>query len=315
MNKKCPYCEGTMTKYGKAGSGHQIWKCKSCKRKHIFSRKDLFEKSWKKKNKDVLLSNKRRGEYKYSRSTFYRHTKLLNLERVILPPVTTTYNQIFLDGIKFEKDWHCLIARVKEGPILFEFCTTESSKTWMHFLKKIQSPLYVTCDRHCGLEIAIKMLWNQAKVQTCLVHVHRDANTLLTKKPKTELGKKLKLLSSKMFSVQTEEDVDEWVKELSSLSIQYKKYLDERTYTPGTKRWHHTHQRDYRVINMFIKLQKRGVLFAYVYEKRFKIERDNNLLEGGINSPLKDLLGRHRGSSLERKCAIIEAYLLKRMKK
>ena len=122
-------------------------------------------------------------------------------------------------------------------------------------------------------------------------------------------------MSIKMFSVQTEEDVDEWVKELSSLSIQYKDYLDERTYTPGTKRWRHTHQRDYRVINMFIKLQNRGVLFAYVYEKRFKIERDNNLLEGGINSPLKDKLGRHRGSRLERKCSIIETYLLKRLKK
>ena len=188
MSKICKKCGSKMWRHGTTKNGKQRWICTVCDKTKIFKRKDIDEKSWKKKNEDILLGSKRITEYKCSRRTFDRHTKILNLDRVKLPPITKTYIQIFLDGIKFDKDWHCLIARIKEGPILFEFCSTESSKTWMHFLKKIQQPLYVTCDRHCGLEIAIKTLWNQTKIQTCLVHVHRDVNILLTKKPKTELG-------------------------------------------------------------------------------------------------------------------------------
>ena len=94
-----------MTKYGKSKNGHQFWKCKSCKRKHIFKRKDITEKSWKKRNEDVLLGDKRIAEYKCSRRTFDRHTKIFNLCRINLPPVTKTYNQIFLDAIKFDIAW------------------------------------------------------------------------------------------------------------------------------------------------------------------------------------------------------------------
>jgi len=60
---------------------------------------------------------------------------------------------------------------------------------------------------------------------------------------------------------------------------------------------------------MIRKLQKNNMLFLFIENA---IPNNSNHLEGGINSPLKNLLRCHRGISSEHQMRMFEWYLLSR---
>jgi len=70
-----------------------------------------------------------------------------------------------------------------------------------------------------------------------------------------------------------------------------------------------THHKLFSVRNMIIKLQKKNMLFLFLGHS---IPNNSNYLEGGINSPLKNLKRCHRGISLEHEKRMWEWYLLSR---
>ena len=88
----------------------------------------------------------------------------------------------------------------------------------------------MTTDGHGGALKALKQLWPEVAVQRCLVHVHRNNLSDLTKRPKTDAGKALLALSRRLLKVTSKEEAATWVKLLIEINTEYDTYFKERTW-------------------------------------------------------------------------------------
>lgn len=145
-------------------------------------------------------------------------------------------------------------------------------------------------------------------VQRCLAHVGRLAVQKVTRHPHTECGQALLALVYRLHGVKTSNDRDKWIAAFHDWRSGSEGFLKERTYgiNPAGKRsWWYTHRR--------IRALKRTLeeslpnLFAFIDIPG--TPGTTNLVEGGINSRLKELLHRHRGFSLEHKKTLVAYFL------
>lgn len=146
----------------------------------------------------------------------------------------------------------------------------------------------------------IPRVFEDIPVQICQFHQLQIVRRKLTLRPETEAGQKL--LSIAFSMAKTDEKT--LSRELLSWHEIYQNFIDEKTYTLGTKRWRYTHR---RVRSAYLSL-RRNLPFLYTCHKHPDLEIPNttNSLDG-YWSRLKNLLSAHRGKSKERiKKMIIE---------
>jgi len=130
-------------------------------------------------------------------------------------------------------------------------------------------------------------------VQICQFHQLQIVRRKLTLRPETEAGQTLLAIGfsiSKNTEAGLTKDLEEWFKKFGD-------FINERTYTTGTKRWRYTHRRVRAAYNSL----KRNLPYLYTYQKYpdLKIPNTTNSLDG-YWSRLKNLLSAHRGKSRER---------------
>lgn len=139
----------------------------------------------------------------------------------------------------------------------------------------------------------IPRVFEDIPVQICQFHQLQTVRRKLTLRPETEAGQKL--LSIAFSMAKTDEKT--LSQELLSWHEIYQNFIDEKTYTLGTKRWRYTHR---RVRSAYLSL-RRNLPFLYTCHKHPVLEIPNttNSLDG-YWSRLKNLLSAHRGKSKER---------------
>jgi len=130
-------------------------------------------------------------------------------------------------------------------------------------------------------------------VQICQFHQLQIVRRKLTLRPETEAGQTLLTIGfsiSKKTELILAHELEEWFKK-------YGDFINERSYTTGTKRWRYTHRRVRAAYNSL----KRNLPFLYTYQKYtgLHIPNTTNSLDG-YWSRLKNLLSAHRGKSKER---------------
>jgi len=130
-------------------------------------------------------------------------------------------------------------------------------------------------------------------VQICQFHQLQIVRRKLTLRPETEAGQTLLSIGfsiSKKTELILTRELEEWFKK-------YGAFINERSYTIGTKRWRYTHRRVRAAFNSL----KRNLPFLYTYQKYpdLHIPNTTNSLDG-YWSRLKNLLSAHRGKSKER---------------
>lgn len=139
----------------------------------------------------------------------------------------------------------------------------------------------------------IPKVFSDIPVQICQFHQLQIVRRKLTLRPETTAGQELLSL---VFSIaKSNEEIfssklDEWFKK-------YETFLNEKTFTIGTKRWRYTHR---RVRSAYLSL-KRNLTFLFTYQKHpdLSIPNTTNSLDG-YWSRLKNLLSAHRGKTKER---------------
>jgi hypothetical protein len=141
-------------------------------------------------------------------------------------------------------------------------------------------------------------------VQICQFHQLQTIRRKLTLRPETEAGQTLLSIGfsiSKSTEAILAGELLEWFKK-------YGRFINERKYTEGTKRWRYTHRRVRSAYNSL----KRNLPFLYTYQKypELKIPNTTNSLDG-YWSRLKNLLSAHRGKSSEHKRKIATEILRK----
>lgn len=216
---------------------------------------------------------------------------------------------LIIDGLYLESRSHCvLIGKTAWAVMFWLFAERETYASWRLFCHQIPAPCVVVCDGQRGMRSAIRDVWPQTRIQRCIMHVFQLATTRLTRRPKTEAGKELRMLIHELLMVRTRRKKRRWTRAYRRWWRRYDCFLKERTIgvQPGKKRtWWYTHKRIRSVRALLDNALPE--LFAYVGHP--EIPRTTNHVEGGINSRLSELLYRHRGISGEKKEALVAMFL------
>lgn len=217
------------------------------------------------------------------------------------------YDEIQLDGIYVTGGWCALIA-IADGKVIgWQWCDYEKSAAWIALIEAFPPPRVVVIDGGSGLASALKQVWPDTAVQRCLVHVQRNVRSYLTTRPRTDAGKTLWALARTLTRIRTREQGAHWEVKLHDWHQVYGHLTRAKTYAnatvvrpawaPSTSAWWWTHDRLRKAYRLLERLVRQGVLFTYLGEdlQPYGISSTTNMIEGGINAQLRELLHRHRG--------------------
>jgi len=159
------------------------------------------------------------------------------------------------------------------------------------------NPRFITTDGELSIMRAMKQVWPQTKLQRCLYHLQHEGMRWLRSYPKTEAGKALRVLLSRLSSIRTFAERDEFVYLYQRWRLNYKDYVQSLPRTEVA----------------FKDLKRTMVLINNALPDMFYFLEDNhvhattNALEG-FHSRLKADYQRHRGLSKEHKIQYIQWY-------
>lgn len=227
----------------------------------------------------------------------------------VLPVTGEVFDEVQLDGFNLRTGWTLLVASVDAKPVAFQWAGSENQAAWSALLTQLPAPVAVVSDGGSGLKAALDEHWPDTRIQRCLVHVQRNVRRYVTSRAKTPAGRALWGLALKLTRVKTLAGMDAWILLLSQWEAEFLHLTTQRTFAasgaalppwvrPGQK-WWFTHQRLRSGHQVLRRLVKAGHLFTFLDPALdgLQIASTTNQIEGGINSPLRDLLKRHRGLS------------------
>lgn len=309
-----------MQGWGKTSSGKQRFYCPECKKSGTQKRPDRRQSIYLKVFIEwltgtaplIIIARRLRLTTRFFRKIFKPFWRYLPQPKID----SDNYEILVLDGLIIINNLlTVLIAHNPQTkrPISWSFCFRENYQSWLVFLTRLRAvhinPQFVVCDGQKGLNKALLGIWPEAKIQRCIAHIIRGSKSLLTKKPQTEAGQILLFLVRKLSKVSNNKDRDFWVTDFENWLRQYDTFLKEKScsfFNP--KKWWYTHKKLRRVRSLF--LNSLPHLFTYI--DYINVPRTSNHLEGGINSPIKNLLKTHRGLKPRHKQILVAWYLVKR---
>ena len=314
MRKHCKTCHTILHRWGRTSTGKQRWKCPKCSSPNSLKRSDVSLKyrtalfiSWLCGN--ASLTEICTSEDISRRTLNYWFKSFWNHQPIPCFPETLANTYLVVDAIYLEGHHHCvLIGRSGNGHIVWEFAEQETFEAWFSFFSKLPKPKAVICDGHGGLFSGVKTVYPQLPIQRCLIHIHRLAIVKLTRNPRNIAGKELLSLVSALHGLRTSQDQTAWTIAFWSWSKKWEAFLKERTWgisPTGQKYWWYTH----RNIRALKRTLEQALPHLFTFLNIDGVPRTTNLVEGGINSRLADLLRRHRGAPLEHKKVLVAHYL------
>lgn len=227
---------------------------------------------------------------------------------------------LIIDGFFLRRNEVALIARTREKVAGWIFAKSETTDSWKQlFLSLNGAPKVIVCDGQKGMLKAIKEVFLGVIIQRCHFHLLSRNRALLTKNPETKAAQELTFLVNSVPRIKSKVQLNLWLQDYRLWLSKYDQFLKEKTYPPfddiylyknytnGKRPWFYTHQRLRRA---HYQLRKAiPFLFQYLKFPHLNIPNTTNLLEGGINSPLSELLRRHRGLTLEKQKVLVANFL------
>ena len=187
--------------------------------------------------------------------------------------------------------------------LAWQYIQTETIQSYVDLKSSLESEGFhikaVVLDGRKGLIQA----FSGFPIQLCIFHIQATITRYLTKNPKLTPAKDLKEVASFIQYVDEvlfKEMLDEWYSKHSE-------FMNEKTYHEESKRWSYKHRKvrsAYRSLSVNMPL-----IFTYQRHKKLQIPTTTNGLDGGVFSPLKNLLNAHKGMSFELRKKLIDDYL------
>ncbi len=129
-------------------------------------------------------------------------------------------------------------------------------------------------------------------------------------KSETQAGQELLCLSRELLKIKSIEHANNWQSKFKIWKDKYYEFISQKSVNPETGEIWFTHARLRSATFNLGKLILNKTLFSFLSNS--EVKSMNNVLEGGINSPLRHLLNCHRGADFTSQQKIVEIYLLKR---
>ncbi len=100
----------------------------------------------------------------------------------------------------------------------------------------------ITCDGHPAILKAIRKACPDIIIQRCWVHIQREANIWLRRKPVIHGSIELKRIVSTLHLVKTHNDRIFWINEFKTWLNQYEEYINEKQINQDTGRKWYRHK-------------------------------------------------------------------------
>lgn len=296
--KKCSICGSKLVKNGKTSSGKQRWLCKSCKQSSTANNKNNYFKfcaflNW-------LLSKKTQQEQVVADRTFRLHNEEFWKYWAMPEFVDEVHKVIFCDGIYLSRNLVILIACSKTHVLSWYLARSENSNSWAALLGTIVPPDLVVTDGGTGFKKAVKKVWGTTAVQRCTFHVSQQIRRYTTQRPRLRAGKELLKLSRVLTKISTLNEARLWIDAYLEWSNKWYDFLQEKSRNEYGQLVY-THERLRKARNSINSLLREDTLFTYLnpmLSHGDKLPATNNVIEGMVNSQLREVLRNHRGLPL-----------------
>ena len=189
----------------------------------------------------------------------------------------------------------------------------EGIAIWTAVFQKITKPRCIVCDGHKSLIAAAKNVYgNDVMIQRCHFHLYNTMRSYLPASGKDPVARQLWSLFLSIKSIRTQSDARAFERRFKQLYDQHRQYVDEHTMmtTPTNQVMPlYTHNKLHAAYALLERLINERQLFNYVDHPELSIPSTTNLLEGGINSRIAELLKCHRGLTMKGQAWVINLYL------
>lgn len=162
----------------------------------------------------------------------------------------------------------------------------------------------ITSDGHSSILKAIRKVLPDIKHQRCVVHIQREANLWLRKKPVNQASIDLKAIVRLISLIKTQNDKIEWIRMFNDWYNRYELFINEKAKSEITGRWWYRHK-DLRRSAIMIK---KAIPNMFHYLDDSSIQSNTNSIESFFGH-LKDSLSIHRGLSRANRKSFILWYL------
>lgn len=302
-NPKCGACGGAMKRNGKTKAGAQRWRCKACGA----STTHRIDNSAKELDAFLrwLFSKRGQEDFGCSSRTFRRKAARF-WQMWPLPSYTgEVCDVVFLDGI-WISGLVVLIACTKEHVLAWHLAESENSGAWAALMAKMAPPRLAVSDGGAGFAKAARAMWPGTCVQRCTFHAFCQVKRCTTSRPKLEAGKELYGLAKKLLKAKDAGSATAWLAEYAEWCSKWEGFLREFALEDGKRRYVHRELRKAR--RALNGLVRSGTLFAFVEmaeERGGEWDSTSNMIEGGVNAQLREMIRNHRGLSRMRRVKAI----------
>jgi transposase-like protein len=162
----------------------------------------------------------------------------------------------------------------------------------------------ITCDGHPAILKAIKIACEGVVVQRCLVHIHRESNIWLRKRPVNQRSVALKQIVNLIFKIESNNDKQAWILQFEQWYKTNKNYINEKKVNEVTGRWWYRHKNLRRTAVMI----KKALPNMFQFLDNPDIPKSTNCVESFFGH-LKNNLSIHRGMSYSHRKAFVQWYL------
>jgi len=162
----------------------------------------------------------------------------------------------------------------------------------------------ITCDGHRATLKAAREALPGVIIQRCLVHIHRESNIWLRKRPINQRSKELKAIVNLIFNIKTHNDKLAWIKLFQQWFLDNEEHINQKKINATTGRWWYKHK----------DLRRAAIMIKKALPNMFHF-LDDNLIPKSTNNiesyfgHLKDTISIHRGLSRSNRKSFITWYL------
>ncbi|MEQ3362147.1 IS1249 family transposase [Raoultibacter massiliensis] len=295
-NPKCTACGGAMKRNGRTSAGAQRRRCGASMTHRIDASAKALSTflAW-------LFSKRTQGDFGCSSRTFRRKAERF-WETWPLPSYTgEVCDVVFLDGI-WVSGLVVLIACTKEHVLAWHLAESECSGAWAALMAKLAPPVMAVSDGGPGFAKAARAMWPETRIQRCTFHVFRQVRRCTTSRPKLQAGKELYGLARDLLKARDADAAAKWLAGYAEWCAKWESFLREFAFKDGKRQYVHRELRKARrALNGLVQT---GTLFTFIEiaeERGGEWDSTSNVIEGGVNARLREMVRNHRGLSRMRR--------------
>ena len=153
---------------------------------------------------------------------------------------------------------------------------------------------------------AARAIWPATRIQRRVFHAFCQVRRCTTSRPKLDCGIELYGIARRLLKAKDADSAAAWLADYAGWCAKWDRFLREFTLKDGRRQY--VHERLRKARHGLSKLVRSGELFTFV---EMAEERDglwdstNNMIEGGVNARLREMLRVHRGLSTIRRIKAI----------